>query len=63
MEDLRMTVEGKNGTCYIFDTCCKNFSAADKAQTDRAILDIYVRALSHKHTNEAGSPLKEERPQ
>lgn len=44
MDDCRMTVETAGAVCYIMDTCCRNFTPADKAATDRKLMDLALRA-------------------
>lgn len=41
LEDLKMVLEGDGGTCYIFDTFCKNITNEQKREADRRILSIY----------------------
>ena len=44
MEDCKMIVETNGAVCYIMDTCCRNFTAEDKARADRQIVEIAMRS-------------------
>ena len=48
MEDCKMTVKTEHATCYIMDTCCKNFTQADKAEVDRKLMQIALNAALRK---------------
>lgn len=41
MEDLKMVVKTEHGTCYIFDTFCKNVTPEERAKIDDRIRQIY----------------------
>ena len=50
-EDLKMEGTSQSGAkYYIFDTCCKNFTKADKERTDREICRIYAQAAQEFKT-------------
>ena len=51
MADCRMTVETDGVVCYIMDTCCRNFTAEDKARADRQIVEIAMRAALRKQAS------------
>ena len=51
MADCRMTVETDGAVCYIMDTCCRNFTAEDKARADRKIVEIAMRAALRKQAS------------
>lgn len=44
MDDCRMTVESDGAVCYIMDTCCRDYTPADRAATDRKLMDLALRA-------------------
>ena len=48
MEDCKMVVQTDGAVCYIMDTCCRNFTAEDKARADRKIMEIALRAALRK---------------
>lgn len=48
MDDCKMTVETEGAVCYIMDTCCRQFTPADKAAADRKLMDLALRAALRK---------------
>ena len=55
MDDCKMIVKCENGaTCYIMDTCCKNFTEEDKKRVDEKILQIYLNSVMRKRAKEKG---------
>lgn len=48
MADCKMTVETDGAVCYIMDTFCRNFTAADKIRADRQIVQIAMQAALRK---------------
>lgn len=44
MDDCRMTVTAEGAVCYIMDTCCRNFTAADKEAVDRKIVQLAIQS-------------------
>ena len=51
MDDCKMIVESNGVVCYIMDTCCKNFTAEDKAEADRKIIEIAVQSAMRKQAS------------
>ena len=51
MADCKMIVETNGAVCYIMDTFCRNFTAADKERADRQILQIAMRAAQRKQAS------------
>ena len=51
MEDCKMIVETNGAVCYIMDTCCRNFTAEDKARADRQIVEIAMQAALRKQAS------------
>lgn len=48
MADCKMTVKTDGAVCYIMDTCCRNFTAADKIRVDRQIVQIAMQSTLRK---------------
>lgn len=48
MEDCKMVVKANGATCYIMDTCCRNFTQEDKERTDREIMRIALASAMRK---------------
>lgn len=45
-EDLKMVVKPEGGgTCYIFDTFCKNLSREEKIRRERKLLESYAQHI------------------
>lgn len=54
---LKMELRSGDTTCYLFDSCCRDFSPEEKARTDRAVLSIYYEAAKADMTGgRAGLP-------
>lgn len=51
MEDCKMIVESNGAVCYIMDTCCRNFTAEDKARADRQIVEIAMQSALRKQAS------------
>lgn len=48
MADCKMIVKTDGAVCYIMDTCCRNFTAADKLRVDRQIVQIAMQSALRK---------------
>ena len=53
MKDCKMVNKTPNGTAYVMDTCCKNFTEEDRARFDAFILQLAVNAeLRKRHKDD-----------
>lgn len=43
-----MIVKSGEATCYIFDTCCKDFTPEKKREVDNRIMQIYMDSIMRK---------------
>jgi len=48
MADCKMAIKSGEATCYIFDTCCKDFTPEKKQEADNRIMQIYIDSIMRK---------------
>ncbi len=52
MEACRMIVRTSEVTCYVMNSCCKNYSAEQREKVDKTLVHIYRQAILCRHKKE-----------